>query len=53
MIWWQVVIVAWGTTSVMLFGVLSACFRAATGYDSWMHANVARASGEALLDEAA
>jgi hypothetical protein len=53
MAWWQLVMVAWGTVSLVLFVVLSACFRAATGYDTWWHATVSRASGEGLLREAA
>jgi hypothetical protein len=53
MAWWQLVIVAWGTVSLVLFAVLSTCFRAATGYDRWWHATVSRSSRDGLLREAA
>ena len=53
MAWWQLVIVAWGTVSLVLFGVLSTCFCAATEYDTWWYATVSRARSDALLREAA
>jgi hypothetical protein len=53
MAWWQLVLVAWGMVSLLLFAVLSTCFRAPTGYDRWWHATVSRAGGEALFREAA
>jgi hypothetical protein len=53
MAWWQLLIFAWGMTSVVLLAVLSTCFRAATGYDTWWHTTVSRACGEELLREVA
>ena len=53
MTWWQIVLAAWGTTSVALFAVMGASFRAGAGYDTWMHGAIARSRSDSLLGEAA